>query len=91
MSIIERALVQREVIAQALEWRARDNIPGMIHVYGPKLFGPPVAGEHHCTAERPFNGSQPGPVIFHTSPRLRDWSGAHFCADCGTSSGADVQ
>jgi hypothetical protein len=74
---------QREAVECAL--RARDG-RGYVHVYGAKLYGPLEPGEFQCTSAHPFDGSQRGPVVFHSELRLLGWGGCgwdHFCFGCG--------
>ena len=82
----ERAMSQRAAIAAAIQFRAHDEEPGMIHVYGPKLYGPPEPGEYHCTEAAPFAEGQPGPVVFHGACRAVGWTGGHVCLNCGEGS-----
>ena len=76
---------QREAVEHALLVRGRH---GYVHVYGQKLYGPAEPGEFHCTPAEPFNGTQTGPVVFHTELRVLGWSGTGFdcfCFGCGLS------
>lgn len=91
MSDRQRAAWQREAVAEAMTWREDDGDHAMIHVYGPKLYGPPAPGEHHCDAGHPFDGTQAGPVVFHARTEALGWSGSRFCLDCGCNPASDPE
>jgi len=81
----DHATMQREAVAHALSLSDGERV----HVYGPKLYGLAGPDEYHCSRSAPFNGVQPGTVVFHADAQPLGWSGDCWCAACGVHSTAD--